>query len=215
MAREIPQVYLITIDGVSDSAIRRAIERTSTQAHFAGWTHFFGDTSLKEVQHTMWHKAFRDAARCSHMLYIQYDGWVLDGSLWKDSWLEYDYIGAPWPWKQEGQNVGNGGFSLRSVRLMKFLAKNSANFPVPKKAPEDAVLCQEYRPLLERMGFRWAPTYEAKAFSFERGPQCPTFGFHGIYNIPKILSPDDWKLWKSNANDYIRSKVEWQEVKDL
>src|SRR5690606_38567414 len=30
----------------------------------------------------------------SHVLIIQHDGYVLDGSIWSDAFLEYDYIGA-------------------------------------------------------------------------------------------------------------------------
>src|SRR5574340_709517 len=34
----------------------------------------------------------------SHLLTIQWDGWVLDGAKWQEEFLKYDYIGAPWPW---------------------------------------------------------------------------------------------------------------------
>ena len=33
----------------------------------------------------------------SHCLLIQSDGFVLFPDKWDDSWLDYDYIGAPWP----------------------------------------------------------------------------------------------------------------------
>ena len=32
----------------------------------------------------------------SHCLLIQADGFVINPNKWDDSWLEYDYIGAPW-----------------------------------------------------------------------------------------------------------------------
>lgn len=59
----------------------------------------------------------------THFLTIQPDGYILHPELWKDEWLNYDYIGAPWPPQflrdQWGRGaIGNGGFSLRS----KFLA---------------------------------------------------------------------------------------------
>lgn len=161
----------------------------------------------------MWHKAWKEARHASHILFFQYDGWVLDGAAWQDEWLQYDYIGAPWPWKPADQNVGNGGFSLRSVALMKYLAEHPDEFPVPTNSPEDAVLCQYYRPALEMCGFSWAPLHVAEKFSVERGPwRTGTFGFHGIYNIPRVLPPDEFLSWRAAANDYIRSKPEWKEL---
>ena len=56
-------------------------------------------------------------------LVFQSDGFVLNPEFWTDEFLSYDYIGAPWPsylefGPAEGQQVGNGGFSLRSKRLL-------------------------------------------------------------------------------------------------
>ena len=33
----------------------------------------------------------------------------------KESFMKYDYVGAPWPWFSAS---GNGGFNLRSVDVM-------------------------------------------------------------------------------------------------
>lgn len=58
----------------------------------------------------------------THFLTIQPDGYILHPELWNDEWLNYDYIGAPWPphilrdrWGRGA--IGNGGFSLRSKFL--------------------------------------------------------------------------------------------------
>ena len=48
---------------------------------------------------------------------LQYDGFVLNGNCFSETFLDYDYIGAPWP-HFDFHKVGNGGFSLRSTRLM-------------------------------------------------------------------------------------------------
>ena len=42
--------------------------------------------------------------KTEHVLICQYDGFVLNHLAWKDSYLKYDYIGAPW---SDG-TVGNG-----------------------------------------------------------------------------------------------------------
>ena len=67
----------------------------------------------------------------SHVLIIQYDGFILNPDAWTDEFLKYDYIGAPWlvdNWSVEKFDfpkelmgklvVGNGGFSLRSKKFL-------------------------------------------------------------------------------------------------
>ncbi len=57
----------------------------------------------------------------SYIIVGQWDGFILNPELWDDDWLSYDYIGAPWPQFEPPYNVGNGGFSLRSRRLLEAL----------------------------------------------------------------------------------------------
>jgi hypothetical protein len=92
--------------------------------------------------------------------------------------LQYDYIGAPWA-KQE-RNVGNGGFSLRSTRLMKLA---SEDISLARYYPEDGIICREYRSHLESKGMRFAPDTIASKFSFEANHKYGLawngqFGFH-------------------------------------
>lgn len=58
----------------------------------------------------------------SHVLVVQRDGWILNPTEWRDSWLQYDYIA---PLFIQYPHVGSGGFSLRSKRLMQRTAKNT------------------------------------------------------------------------------------------
>jgi hypothetical protein len=59
-----------------------------------------------------------DHVRTPHCLVVQWDGFVLDARSWDPQFLEFDYIGAPWPQFDDGHDVGNGGFSLRSRKLL-------------------------------------------------------------------------------------------------
>ena len=52
---------------------------------------------------------------------IQWDGYVINGPAWTNEFLDYDYIGARWWFRKHDRNVGNGGFSLRSRRLLEAL----------------------------------------------------------------------------------------------
>lgn len=116
-----------------------------------------------------------------YCLLINDDGFVINPHLWDDKFLEYDYIGAPW--KEHGQinRVGNGGFSLRSKKLID-LCKNIVPFDGEH---EDGTICLRYKHFLESHGCNFAPVEVAMNFSLEsRIPECEftldnTFGFHG------------------------------------
>ncbi len=122
--------------------------------------------------------------RTSHVLVIQWDGYVVDGRMWDPGFLAFDYIGAVWPFHDDHHRVGNGGFSLRSRRLMAALL--APEFPV--RHPEDEAVCRVYRPELEARGFRFADEATAERFSVEVGqPAGPTFGFHGLFNLWRFI----------------------------
>ncbi len=148
--------------------------------------------------------------KTSHMLHVEWDGWVVDESRWSSEFLDYDYIGAPWPWYADSFKVGNG-LGLRSTKLMRHLADFPGKYPLPKF--EDHTLCRDYRPQLEREGFCWAPVELASRFSWERGPNPgPTFMFHGAFNFPYVLSKQDFETVETLADDYVRGSVAWGEL---
>lgn len=114
---------------------------------------------------------------------VQADGFIINPNLWLDEFLCYDYIGAPWPvdapWCTRNR-VGNGGFSLRSRKLMELAACLDDDFK-----HEDVLLtntCYEY---FVSNGCRYAPVELAMKFALEaRIPECDysldnCFGFHG------------------------------------
>jgi hypothetical protein len=119
--------------------------------------------------------------RTSHCLLIQWDGFVIDASGWDPDYLRYDYVGAPWPQFADGRDVGNGGFSLRSARLLQ--ACLDPDFKPGH--PEDLAICRINRHLLQsRHGIRFPDRPTAERFAFERSkPGTSTFGFHGAFNL--------------------------------
>jgi hypothetical protein len=143
------------------------------------------------------------------------DGWMM-------IFLKYDYIGAPWKknlhFLADGTNVrvGNGGFSLRSKKILN--APSDLNLPFTDNGTglfhEDGVLCVYHRKILEENGIKYAPVEIASMFSKERW--CPdskffTFGFHSNRrNIFKYLWKKLEKLIKIiiNKNNRIKGKNE-------
>lgn len=117
------------------------------------------------------------------VLIAQADGFILNAAAWQKEFLDYDYIGAPWWWYIDGHNVGNGGFSIRSKRLMEHLAAHYQEMKDRDGAdmlhPEDHAICRTYRKTLEfTHGFTFAPAEIAGKFSVENGRWNGQFGFH-------------------------------------
>lgn len=122
-------------------------------------------------------------------LIVHKNAHVLRPEKWSEDFLKYDYIGAPWPknihFTKEGVNVrvGNGGFSLRSKKLLNAL--NKLNLPFTDDGTgffhEDGVICNYYRKKLEDYGIKFAPVEVAARFSCEiinKDSQFDPFGFH-------------------------------------
>jgi len=123
----------------------------------------------------------------THVLIIQWDSFILHPELWTNDFLQYDYIGAVWPHHPDTP-VGNGGFSLRSVRLLEALESPK----VTKRHPEDFCICVDNKALLEsEFGIRFAPSNFAEQFAVERTEWHPAFGFHGFFNFGKVLKPHE------------------------
>jgi hypothetical protein len=119
----------------------------------------------------------------SHVLVIQWDSFILHPDLWAKDFLQYDYIGAVWPHHPD-TTVGNGGFSLRSVRLLEALESPT----ITKHHPEDFCICVDNKATLEnQFGIRFAPTNVAEQFAVERSAWHPAFGFHGFFNFYRAL----------------------------
>lgn len=110
-----------------------------------------------------------------YVMIIQHDGFVLHPEAWNDEFLNYDYIGAHWWWMKDKYTVGNGGFSLRSKRLMELVAKDECIFDYH---PEDTVIVRTYGEYLRQKGIKFAPIQLAGQFSIELKKWSGQFGFH-------------------------------------
>lgn len=130
-----------------------------------------------------------------HCLLIQYHGYVINPELWNDEWLEYDYGGAPWAIRpgsymaNDGtrSRVGNGGFSLRSKRLLDFPRENKLYLRQEQGYyNEDGNICCYWRREFNENGMKFMPVEKAAIFSFEtlcsENLGIQTFGFHKFIN---------------------------------
>jgi hypothetical protein len=123
------------------------------------------------------------------VLVIQWDGMPHAAQHWDADFLNYDYIGAPWGNCNESVAVGNGGFSLRSRKLMETLKKLKIKCDpsLPDSDAEDVVICKHFRKEMLNAGCNFAPFALAQKFSVENTDSTVTFGFHGVFNFPGAL----------------------------
>lgn len=141
--------------------------------------------------------------RTSHVLIVQWDGFVTHPELWRQDFLSVDYIGPPWYHGGHPGLVGNGGFSLRSKRLLDTVASLE---DLDTVEPEDRVICVQRRDELEREhGIRFAPLEMAQDFGCEYGAYRPSFGFHGMHNFAHVMDETTLSAWLAQAPKEILS----------
>lgn len=144
-------------------------------------------------------------------LIIQYDGFVLNGSAWTDDFQKYDYIGAP---TDTTGRMMNGGFSLRSKRLLDFSSKNNW----PSAHPEDFQFCLGHRAEIESVGMKFAPIEVSRKFSMEgrsfnsiewsstKQKWNGEFGWHSLLTkLPEEKKPCKVFVHSGDAGDTIYS----------
>lgn len=206
----LPEVTLCAVSSVNVTATLRALHTCLTQIEFAECK-LLTDADIQSshpeiaVVPIRRLESSRDYSRfmlwelvehvqSPHCLVVQWDGHVLDAGRWRPTFLDYDYIGASWPHFGDGRDVGNGGFSLRSRRLMEACRDPAFN----GCHPEDLAIARTNRALLESLGLRFAPREVADIFSAERaGSLNSGFGYHGVFNMPAAIGIDGfWEIYR-------------------
>jgi predicted O-linked N-acetylglucosamine transferase (SPINDLY family) len=163
-------------------------------------------------------------------LVTQGDGFIINPQLWSEEFLNYDYIGAPWRNQShlvnsQGQTVdildlnknrvGNGGFSLRSKKLLEVCSKLDFDHTKTSSLSEDLIICQYFYEWFKDQGIKFAPLEVAIKFSFEQTIEEienfsweNTFGFHGKPHVISVLNKlsQDWYRY-FNSEKYQNSKL--------
>ena len=122
-----------------------------------------------------------------YVLTIQWDGFIVNHESWSNDFLNYDYIGAPWPWIN---NIcGNGGFCLKSKRFFQIQKQILVNYENKNNHPEDLLLCYHLRSKFIKFGCKYAPPEIAYKFAIEyKNPNYDIdkpFGFHDLRVNPQ------------------------------
>lgn len=126
------------------------------------------------------------AITTDYAMSVHEDGFIINPGLWRDEFLAYDYIGAPWP----NGNVGNGGFCIESRKFME--AKQQLPFDSVGIA-SDIFVCDTHRSKLLDAGLTYAPKEVALRFSTElTDGNKASFGFHGRNGVCRTKYEAGW-----------------------
>ena len=140
-----------------------------------------------------------------YCLLVQSDGFIINTDYWTDEFLQYDYIGAPWP--HHDHAVGNGGFCLRSKKFLQASSKlkytsdahlvaglSERQFVQGHVAPEDWFIIIHNHEHMKKenihypspeLAFQLSVEHPSMIKQFDRYnlDTYKSFGFHGPFNV--------------------------------
>jgi hypothetical protein len=155
--------------------------------------------------------------KSDHVLIIQDDGHIVNPDKWDSSFLNYDYVGAPWPsnykwrkrWKRANyqdayknakkNRVGNGGFSLRSKKFLNY----SSQFASCNGIAEDVFLCLVNYENAVEYGIKFAPFEVAYQFSLEVSLKGKNYRKESTDSIFNTENHFGWHGKRFSNKDYL------------
>lgn len=197
---ELPQVTLVALGNQNVPGMVNALERSSREIKW-GAIKLITDLHIKNIDE--WNQAivfdlrrYIDTPFC---LLVHPDGFVVNPQSWNPDWLNYDYIGAPWPLPRDDYSyrtpdgeivrVGNS-VSLRSKEMLELPYQMEVAWrSYFGNTNEDGFLTCHNRRLFQQFGARYAPIEVAKHFSREmdipeNADVDSPFCFHMADNYP-------------------------------
>lgn len=202
--KNLNNVDLIIIDCIREHDALEILEHCSNMINFGGLklftdkkvkSNFAEIIKIKEIYNLQEYSNFcltlNDYIKNDFVLLIQRDGFIINSHLWDDNFLCFDYIGAPWTnYGNYINDIGNGGFSLRS----KYYLEYAASFKSTNGQPEDYFLNEINFDKAKKFDINYPDLNIALKFSVENFvPKINnklnlhnSFGFHGRHLIETL-----------------------------
>jgi|GEM_PF-1515618 len=174
----LPNVTLCTLGSLKyKEQHQKALDYSSRHIEFGAVKNIIVPTNTIDE----WNKAIvfdlGDYIDTDFALLIHPDGGIGEPQLWRDEWLQYDFIGSPFPLPTDKvsyrdihgniQRVGNS-VSLRSKKLLQLPKKIGMEWkPFHQFYNEDGYICVNMRHVFEEHGCKFAPFEEAVKFGRE------------------------------------------------
>lgn len=191
----LPDITLIALTNKDFDGHKKAIDKSCEGIDF-GAVKLIWDEKCNSIDE--WNRKIiyelHNYVQTEFAMLIHGDGYIINPHLWRDEWLDYDYVGAPWPTPRDVYSyrtpdgeiirVGNS-VSLRSKRIMEAPSLHDFEWKAYHgNTNEDGFLCVHNRRRLEDLGYKFAPLEVAVHFSKEHEiPEnvgLETFAFHQV-----------------------------------
>jgi len=192
---ELPSVTLIALTNKDWEGHKKALDKSSEGIKWGG-AKIIWDESIRSIDD--WNRKIiyelADYIDTPYCLLFHADGYVIRPEEWREEFLDYDYVGAPWPLPNDDYSyrdpegavirVGNS-VSLRSRKLLRLPRELDMEWrPYFGNTNEDGFLCVHNHKVLEENGIKFAPLEVAKHFSKEHeipeNKGITTFAFHSL-----------------------------------
>lgn len=189
----LPQITLIALTNRDFEGHKLAIDKSCEGIEWGG-VKIIWDEKISDINE--WNRKviyeLADYVSTPFALLFHADGYVVRPEAWREEFLSYDYVGAPWPLPNDTYSyrdaegsivrVGNS-VSLRSKRLLEAPRKLNLEWrSYFGNTNEDGFLCCHNKLRLEEEGINFAPLEVAKYFSkeheIEENVGLQTFAFH-------------------------------------
>lgn len=156
--------------------------------------------------------------RTKYIILIHADGFIVHPEEWTQEFLDYDYIGAPWPLPKDTFSYRDGlgniirvgnSVSLRSKKILELPEKLGLEWGNADHGyfHEDGFLCVQHREALMKSGIKFSPLSVACRFSRERtipeNKDIKPFAFH------------KWQGKNKNYPRFTRRATLWDVLKKL
>ncbi len=175
---ELPDVTLIAVGSINVIGMANALEHSSRNIKW-GAIKLITEIHCNNIDE--WSHAIifdlRKYVDTKFCMLVHPDGFVVNADSWRPEFLDYDYIGAPWPLPNDDYSyrtpdgeivrVGNS-VSIRSKEMLELPYQLELAWkPYFGNYNEDGFLTCHNRRLFQHFGARFAPIEVAKYFSRE------------------------------------------------
>lgn len=191
----LPQITLLALTNKDFEGHKKALDKSCEGIEWGAVKLIWDEkiTSIDDWNYKIIYE-LHNYVQTDYAMLIHADGYVVRPDLWRKEFLEYDYIGAPWPLPNDDYSyrtptgevirVGNS-VSLRSKRLLEMPSDLDLEWKrFYGNTNEDGFLCVHNRDILRDNGIRFGDIDVAKHFSREHNiPEnagLATFAFHTV-----------------------------------
>lgn len=192
---KLPDITLIALTSLDFEGHKKAIDKSSEGIEW-GAIKIIWDENIKSIDDWNYKIIYElhNYVDTPYCLLIHADGYVIRPEAWREDFLEFDYIGAPWPLPSDTYSyrtpagelirVGNS-VSIRSKKILELPSKLGLEWKsYYGNTNEDGFLCVHNRGILEKNGIKFAPLDVARYFSKEHeipdNEGIDTFAFHSL-----------------------------------